>query len=264
MKQILVTIGLLLSAFIYCQEPKSKDFLSQIEKQDISDIWTLRKLKIENDTLILDRPEPLGFIGENFQRFYIHFISVIQNQTDKLIYYVYGKTKLYDNICSFQGQIVIKEVRIYVEDEVPPFKTGFISGTYTFFEDSKQKGSGKLTGTFTSNFYIDKKGRIKYETLTMIADGYCNNQFIGTWTGYKTNESKKCNWGDYRMPGCEWQNGCDIGAGEFSIHDRYLKYGWESYNLAWNTYPETTDVIKARIKECEKWWLENGKKTTKR
>ena len=88
-----------------------------------------------------------------------------------------------------------------------------------------------------------------------VADGFQNNQFQGTWTSYKTAISKKCNWGDYRIPECNWKNGCDQGAGEFSINEKYSKNGWENYRLAWSYYPDKPEVIEARKKEKEKWWI---------
>jgi hypothetical protein len=36
----------------------------------------------------------LGFIGENYQRFHIHFISIIQNPLNPYEYFAYGKTKV--------------------------------------------------------------------------------------------------------------------------------------------------------------------------
>jgi hypothetical protein len=264
MRRILIIVGLIISGLVSGQQPKTTDFLNEITKYNFSELWTLTKLKIENDTSIVERQEPLGFIGENYQRFYIHFISVIQNPTVKLDYLIYGKTRVKENICSFQGQIVIKEARIYVEGDLPPLKQGFVKGTYEFYEDSRQKDTGKLKGTFSTDFYIDNNGKIRYDAISFDADGFSNNQFIGIWTSYKLNESKKCNWGDYRIPECEWKNGCDVGAAEFSINDKFIKNGWENYTWAWNTYPESTDVMKARQKEEEKWWTENEKKTANR
>ncbi|MBB3186337.1 hypothetical protein [Microbacter margulisiae] len=255
MRLFLILLGIVVSGLVYGQEPKTTDFLTEITKHDISHLWTLKQFQAGNDTVIVERQEPVGFIGENYQRFYIHFISAIQNPTDKLKYLIYGKTKVKENICSFQGQITINEARIYVEGDLPPLKQGFVKGIYEFYEDSKQQGTGELTGTFTTNFYIDKKGNIQYDAICFVADGFNNNQFTGHWISYKTGESKRCNWGDYRIPECDWQNGRDIGAGEFSINDKYLKNGWENYKLAWETYPETPEVIKAREKENEKWWI---------
>ncbi|MGB3779388.1 MAG: hypothetical protein WA960_13600 [Tunicatimonas sp.] len=161
-----------------------------------------------------------------------------------------------ENICSFQGTITISESRTYDEGDIPFLKQGFAKGQYEFYEDPDQKGTGILKGDFQTDFYINEKGEIKYDALMFIADGFQNNQFEGTWTGYKTGNSKKCSWGDYRMSGCNWQNGCDTGAGEFSINEKYLKNGWENYKLAWGHYPDKQEIIEARKKEKEKWWIE--------
>ena len=115
MRRILIIVGLIISGLVCGQQPKTTDFLTEITKYDISDILTLTKFKVENDTTIVERQEPIGFIGENYQRFYIHFISAIQNPTDKLNYFIYGKTRVKENICSFQGQMVNKEARILVD-----------------------------------------------------------------------------------------------------------------------------------------------------
>ena len=100
MKRILIIVGLIISVLVSGQEPKTTDFMTEIIKYDISDLWTLTKLKVENDTTIFEKQEPLGFIGNNYQRFYIHFISAIQNPTDKLNYLIYGKTRVKENAVS--------------------------------------------------------------------------------------------------------------------------------------------------------------------
>jgi len=115
MRRILIIVGLIISGLVCGQQQKTTNFLPEISKYDISDILTQTKFKAENDTTIVERQEPLGFIGENYQRFYIHFISAIQNPTDKLNYFIYGKTRVKENICSFQGQMVNKEARILVD-----------------------------------------------------------------------------------------------------------------------------------------------------
>jgi hypothetical protein len=74
-----------------------------------------------------------------------------------------------------------------------------------------------------SEFLIDNKGQFRYDAISFSADGFSNNQFIGSWTSYKTDASKKCNWGDYRIPEC---GDLDIGAGELSISEKYSKNGW--------------------------------------
>lgn len=56
-----------------------KDCMELINLIDISHLWTTDRIQIEEDTSTIERMEPIGFIGDNYQRFYIHFISVIKN-----------------------------------------------------------------------------------------------------------------------------------------------------------------------------------------
>ncbi len=256
MKRILTFFLLITSVIVNGQEIKTSNFTEEIKKYDISNLWTLNKFQIENDTTTVNKSEPLGYIGENFQRFQIHFISAIKNPCNELQYFIYGKTKVKENTCTFQGTITIIESRTYNEGDIPTLKQGFVKGQYDFFEDPNQKEAGILKGNFQTDFYINKKGEIKYDALMFVADGFQNNQFEGTWTSYKTGSLKKCNWGDYRIPKCDWKNGCDIGAGEFSINEKYVKNGWENYRLAWGYYPDKPEIIEAREKEKEKWWIE--------
>jgi hypothetical protein len=259
MKQILIFLGILTSIFTFGQEMKTSDFKSGIQKFDISDLWTLNKFQDEYQGKIsfIERQEPLGFIGENYQRFFIHFISVIQNPTNKVEYLVYGKTRVKNNICSFQGHVIIKVAKTYIDSDLQPLKQGFIKGEYEFFEDSDEKGTGFLKGNFTTDFYIDKDGQIKYEATMFGADEFRNNQFEGTWTSYKSKESKKCNWGDYRIPD---SRNLDCGACEFGVSEKYVKNGWESYMTANGVKSGNLTQEEAIKIENEKWWVENEKK----
>lgn len=254
-KYFLLTYYLLIiaSCHIHGQDIKTSDFYDQIVKHDVSELWVLDKLEIENDTTTINRPAALGYVGDNFQRLHIRFISAIQNPSNKLQYFIYGKTKVKENVCAFQGTITIDESRTYDEGDIPGLKQGYVKGQYAFYENPNQKGSGILTGNFQTDFYINKKGEIKYDAITFVADGFKNNQFEGTWTSYNTKESKKCNWGDYRIPDSD---GLDIGAGEFGPWDKYILFGWKNYITAWGSYPDNPEVIRAREKEKEKWWLD--------
>ena len=255
MRQIYLILGLFFSLLAFGQEPKVKEYFIEINTTDFSDLWTTDSILAENRNLI-ERQEPIGFVGDDFQRFYIHFSSVIQNFEKPLEYFVYGKTKVKDKIFSFQGTITIIESKAFDSIEIPIIKQGDVKGKYEFFEDPDQKETGILKGNFESNFIVNEEGELKYDAIFIVADGFNNNQFQGTWTSYKSGESKICNWGDYRIPECNWLNDCDTGAGEFKINDKYLKNGWENYRLAWGTYPETLEVIKAQQKENEKWWID--------
>lgn len=253
MKTILQILLLLSTTLVNSQEVKTTDFFNQIKNYDVSNLWVADKIQIELDTNLVDRIEPIGYIGDNYQRFYIHYISGIQNPTNKHQYLLFGKTRVKNNVCDFQGKILITESRTYNQSDVPGYKQGYIKGTYEFFEDSKQKGTGVLQGTFTSHFFIDNNNLLKYDALMFGADGFNNNQFKGMWTSYKTGNSKKCNWGDGRIPDSD---GLDLGAGEFGPAEKYLKYGWENYSLAWGYSPNKPEVQEARKKENEKWWIE--------
>ncbi len=254
MKKILI-VGFIIfvSIQVFCQEDNKEDYTENISKIDISNFFTLTEFEIENGTDVVGKPEPLGFIGENYQRLRIHFISVIKNPNKSMEYLVYGKSKVKNNICDFQGTITIEEAFTYNDFEFPSIKQGIFKGKYSFFENPDQNGTGKFQGNFHTFFFIDKDNTIKYNALMYVADGFENNQFEGTWTSYKTGISKKCNWGDYRIPDSQE---LDNGAGEFGPSTKYTEFGWDSYLKAWIYNTDNPEAKKAREIESEKWWIE--------
>lgn len=253
----IIVLTILLSGKTYAQDTATTDFFDQIKSYDFSTILTADSILTEDKEggkEKFKRAEILGIIGDDYQRFFIHFVSVIQNPTNPYEYLVYGKTKVKETICSFQGTITIRQARIYKSGDIPTYKQGFATCDVILYEDKKQSSTGFIKGKLKSEFLIDSKGQFRYDAISFFADGFSNNQFVGNWTSYKTNTTKKCNWGDYRIPECDWQNGCDIGAGEFSISDKYLKNGWEYSRLAYSNDPDKTESVKARQKEDEQWW----------
>ncbi len=252
-----IALTVLLFGKTYTQDTTTSDFFDQIKTYDLSTVIAADSILTEDredGKEKFKRAEILGIIGDDYQRFYIHFISVIQNPTNPYEYLVYGKTKVKETICSFQGTINITQARIYKSGDIPTYKQGCATCDVILYEDKKQPSTGFIKGKLNSEFLIDNKGQFRYDALMFVADGFSNNQFIGSWTSYKTNMTKKCNWGDYRIPECNWLNGCDIGAGEFSISDKYLKNGWENYRLAYSCDPDSPESIMARQKENEEWW----------
>lgn len=238
----------------YAQDTATTDFFEQIKTYDLSTILTADSILIEDSEDgkgKIKRVEILGFIGDDYQRFFIHFISIIQNPTNPYEYLVYGKSKVKETVCSFQGTLTILQARIYKRDDIPTYRQGFTTCDVVLYEDEKQPSTGFFKGKLTSNFIIDNKEVFRYDALMFVADGFSNNQFVGTWTSYKTSNSKKCNWGDYRIPKC---GDLDIGAGEFSVDDKYLKNGWGNYRLAYSYDPDKPESRKARQKENEQWW----------
>ena len=251
-KFIILTFSLLFLILVAnAQLPKSVDYFASIKNNDLSKLWRDDSIFIEGGPEKIKFPEPLGYIGDNYQRFYIHYTTVTKSQDNPYQYNVVGKTKVKDNICIFKGVITIKKARLYIKRQDLRFKQGAVSCEFLFYEDRTKSSSGIIKGVLTTEFYLDKKGKIHYDALMFGADGFSNNACQATWNSYKTGKSKKCSWGDFRIP----ESGdFDIGAGEFSVADCYVKSGWKNYTLAWNNLLDGPEVIKARQKENEKWW----------
>lgn len=251
MKHILRTVHVLLFMAIalsaLAQENGStRNYYGSIKKYDLSHLW--RGTSMQTDEGIKkDFPEPLGYIGNNFQRFYIHYISVKKDPLDPYRYLVTGKTRVKNKIYNFKGAIVVKKARRFI-----PSYTGFTQGevecVVDFKEDSLTYG-GTIKGKLITQFCINGKGRLLYDALDLNADGYYNNQCKAIWTSYKTNLLKKCCWGDYRIPASQ---GFDVGAGEFMPYEKYAKNGWESYLNT--SSPDSIVSKKAQTEENRNWW----------
>jgi hypothetical protein len=256
LRHITITVlTVLLFGKTYAQDTTTTNFFDQIKTYDLSTILSADSILTEDredGKEKFKRAEILGFIGGDYQRLYIHFISVIQNPTNPYEYLVFGKTKVKETICSFQGTITVTQASIYKSGDLPTYKQGFANCDVILFEDKKEPSTGFIKGKLKSEFLIDNKGQFRYDAIMFVGDGFSNNQFVGNWTSYKTNASKKCNWGDYRIPEC---GDLDIGAGEFSVDDKYLKNGWDNYRLAYSYGdPNNLTSKRARLKEDEQWW----------
>jgi hypothetical protein len=228
MKRVFIFCSILFSIPAFGQDTITEDYLVKIKNYDLSGLWTLEKFETDNDTTTVRRAEPLGFIGENFQRFHIRFISVTKSSANRYEYLVRGETKVKENVCQFHGTLRVTSAKTYIESDISNVTQGFVQGDYAFSENPDQKGSGVLKGRFQTHFYIDQHGKLKYDALNFEADGFSNNQFEGSWTSYKTKVSKKCNWGDYRIPDSKE---LDIGTGEFMPVAKYKANGWMDYGI---------------------------------
>jgi len=204
---------------------------------------------VDGDASSIDFPEPIGFIGSNYERFYIHYISVLRDEANPYCYIVKGKTKVKDNICSFTGMITVVNAKLLKQSDDPRYKQGELTCKVDFREDSTQSGSGRIQGTLTTNFYLDKKHTIHYDTIDAVGDGYANNQCEAIWTSYKTHQRKVCNWGDFRMPNC---GDLDQGAGDVSINEKYLHNGWDNFVKVYRGNKKESQ--KALAEENRKWW----------
>ena len=249
MKKILLLLGLFcISGNIFSQIEKSEEWKNQLLKNKY-----LVENEILNEILKYDFSEIIsyskyeharvGYIGNDYQRIQIHFISVIKNTENPNEYFVYGKSKVKNNICEFQGKITFETARFYKYSELENAKSGFIIANYSFFENPKQKHVGYFKGKLKTSFYLNEKGEVLYDDIILGADGYSNNKFVGSWISYSTNIGKPCNWGDFRIP---FSEELDHGAGEFIPDEKYIDNGWNEY----------LDEIKewSRTREIKEWW----------
>ena len=253
----------------------SADFTLSIKKYDLGKLWRSDSIQIltnehySEEKLIFEGaltekfPEPYGFIGRNYQRFYIHYLTVKKDTGNASRYIVYGKTKVKDSIRNFHGTITVTKAKICrglttmivpepgnKKQEVT-FKRGVAYCDINFSEDTTVPNSGTITGRLTTRFYLDSEQHIFYDNLNNISDSYCNNQVTAVWKRYKTDSVKRCNWGDYRIPAC---GDLDEGAGGFSPSDKYLMNGWQDYRDAYFSAPETPKSRRGQNGENVRWW----------
>jgi hypothetical protein len=216
--------------------------LNELRTRDLSGFW------INNDS-----ERRFGFIGNNYRRLRIKFLSIIKNPNDSLEYFVYGKSMVSDNICEFQGVIKIKESFYIKSLEYPNGNNGILAGEYSFFENPNSTHSGIFKGLFTTYWYKDEKGNIKYNDLWNVSAMYNNNQFAGIWTEYGKDKVLKANWGDSRIP---LSGDLDVGTSEFCPAEKYASNGWIVFMIANGASPDRMNIVDARKSENREWWKE--------
>ncbi|KXK05438.1 MAG: hypothetical protein UZ17_ACD001000628 [Acidobacteria bacterium OLB17] len=224
------------------------DSMAEASKYSLGPVWTTT-----------DNAITLGFIGKNYQRIRIKLITAVKSG-DKApnTYAVSGASLVNKTFRRFNGTIRITHFR-YLNPEADPAvqnefaekgakKRGILFGDYTFTEEGKGPHTGVFTGILYSAFYIDAKDVLHYDDLELGADGFANNQFVGTWTSSDGKLSLACNWGDARIP---LSGPLDVGDGEFSPAKEFIKYGWQSYVDAYFKSPQDE---KALAEQSAKWW----------
>lgn len=94
----------------YAQDTTTTDFFDQIKMYDLSTVIAADSILTEDREDGKDnikRAEILGFIGDDYQRFFIHLVSVIQNPTNPYQYLVYGKTKVKETILVLESLVLM-------------------------------------------------------------------------------------------------------------------------------------------------------------
>lgn len=166
-----------------------------------------------------------GILGVNYKRIKVYITST--KKIDKSSFLLVGKTDVNGNVSHFDGKIEI--ISIYeLKNEFDYEGQGELFAKYTLYENPNDKYSGVFKGLFECSIIINHKKRIiEFDDAWMIADGYANRTYVGTWTNNKTKKKKNCIWGDYRLP---FTFDFDQGDGEMMINKKYLNNGWKSFN----------------------------------
>jgi len=238
-----------LSDFLLEDELESSNSIDQFKEFDFSKVW----MQTDNDLIY-------GIIGEEHQRIRIKLISIEKNPQNPSEYLVYGKSMVKENICDFKGIIKIKEIReirnlhfgvdsSYKNKGIK--SQGILIADYEFKENKEQEHSGIFIGQLYTKWYLDKNKKIRYDDIQSISDSYSNNAFIGVWINYKTRKEKICNWADYRVP--KANQDFDIGAGEFSVAEKYLDKGWFDIALK-NQVPNGAIKRNKESTKSKEWW----------
>lgn len=200
-----------------------------------------------------DPETALGFIGNDYQRLRVKLLTVCPDAQRPGRYVVTGKSKVRATVAPFQGTFTVVHVRENKHlprtlDNAPSdaVKAGIVLAEYELRKPEGQPNDGVFRGIVYAQWYQDKAGKLRYNNLESFADGYANNQFVSTWQSYKTGLTKRCNWGNNRIPN---SGQLDQGVGEFSPADTYLHNGWQSYRKAW----DQNDKV-AQQQEQAAWW----------
>lgn len=249
-KFLLAFTFLISFTFSYSQTTKSS-LVEKIPEYDFTKLWKSDSINVDTEGGKIPFPEPIGFIGDNYQRFYIHYTSINKNPENPFEYIVIGKTKVKNYVCSFKGTITVTDMYLFNEDEIPGLRQGEVISTIYFQEDAAEAGSGFFSGRIVSNFYLDQQNNLYYDAIQLGADKYKNNTCEARWTSYKTGKSKICNWGDFGMP-LPKDSDFDIGDGEIIINRKYLNNGWISFSEL-NSVDEKKSRI-AKKNEDVHWW----------
>ena len=204
----------------------------------------------------LKRPEPLGFRGENYQRFYIHFDTVYK--VLPTAYKLEARSRCKDEYSNIIGSIIIDSVKSDVDtmffssfDNIT--EAGFIYAHYEMDAYIDNKQVARLFGC-SSYSYLVHNDSVYYDALEIVADGYENNQYTGKWVNLASGDTLTCNWGDFRIPESQ---GFDFGCGQFGPNKKYYDYGWKSYidfDESWGQDAEKRQYYKEQFLNDENWW----------
>ncbi len=227
----------------------SAEMLGRYQRYNFSPLW----LKTGKGGMKNSDESVLGFIGDDYQRLRIKLLTVRPDVQRPGHYLITGKSKVGENILPFKGTFRLLHVR---ESKtlpkgldgvpIPAVKMGMLLAEYELKEPVDQQNAGVFKGILRTNWYLDRKDKMQYNDINAYSDHFANNQCVGSWQSYRTKRTKRCNWGDFRIPN---DGDLDQGAAEFSPAGKYGVRGWQSYQQAW-----LENNAAARQQEKATWW----------
>lgn len=187
----------------------------------------------------LDNPTPIhGVFGKGYDKIDIFFTRVSQSKEDFSKYTVTGKSKLFNNICDFDGQLNITSVLAYF----PKKRTDTIlvvKGNYYLNEHQEKKGAGYFKGAFKIILWARNmhSKKISFD-MDATYEGGAVKAFVGIWKKHNSeNPAKLCIWGFDRFPE-KYTSDFDIGDGETVINIKYAKTWFNYTDEEWQKIEE--------------------------
>lgn len=182
--------------------------------------------------------EPLGYIGDHYERLRAQIIAVEQDGTESALYHVTGKTKVKNNVCPFTGTIRVRHVRAWRHpmagldsaDRATLVGRGVVVADCELREEKSGPHTGVFTGVLVCSWTLPHN-ELKVRPDGMGDEGgdagpFVNNAFVGEWRSYNGKLRERVRWGEGKIPDA---GPLDIGAGDFMPAPEYERYGWKSY-----------------------------------
>lgn len=197
------------------------DAVTHTDNWDFSTIWTDETHHV------------IGFIGEQFQRLDIKYLSITKDYTRPQVYYVYGKSKVKNNICAFQGTIhIVKHYKQTKNIHSGYRQEGYIIANCDWYEKQDEIHSGYFKGVLQTFYAISQDGKLVYPDDGEEPASNYNNGFVGTWTDYTTGKSKPAHWGADFVP-LSGDLNVAVAIGDFIPNQKYHKNGWTATQNGW-------------------------------
>lgn len=168
-----------------------------------------------------------GVFDTMYQRIQFHFETI--KKINDCQYQITGADRLKGVVTPFSGEIRIKKIiknagNLYDRETPSDDKMIDFYGEYELREDKRMNSSGVFKGDITFSLSLTKDNKLIDDMSEYMGDGFSNFTYHGTWTSYRSGQTKKCIWGQGRLPDTEDFDG---GAGQVVPNEKYRKNGWE-------------------------------------